>query len=121
MATTIGQRLAQQTSHRAAALAAAAAAVVLACGLGLTIFISQAWVTTSGVEARYVTQVHATGRGFQADLGSYTTSMVAATSQASGYAAGKGGLMEYADLELTAAERTFSQSRGGVLESADVR
>lgn len=121
MATTIDQRLAQQTSHRAAALAAFAAAVVLACGLGLAVFIGQAPATTPGPE-RYVTQVHATGRGFLAGLGSYTDSMVAAASQASGYAAGNGGLMEYAGLELPAAAApAVSQPRGGILESADVR
>ena len=123
MATTLGQRIAQQTSHRAAAMATAATAVVLACGLGLAIFISQAPAgTTPGPESWAVSQVHATGRGFQADLGSYTTSLVAAASQASGYAAGNGGLMEYAGLELPAAAApAVSQPRGGVLESADVR
>ena len=122
MATTIGQRLAQQTSHRAAALAAAATAVVLACGLGLAIFISQASVTTPGAEARAVSQVHAVGRGFVAGLGSYATSWLTSRSWATGYASGRGGVMEYASLELPAAAApAVSQSRGGVLESADVR
>lgn len=125
MATTIGQRLVTQkrASHRAAALAAVAAAVVLAGGLGLAVFISQApTATTPGPGPRAVSQVHATGRGFQADLGSYTTSLVAGSSQATGYAAGKGGAMEYAGLELPAAAApAVSQPRGGILESADVR
>lgn len=123
MATTIGQRLAQQTSHRAAALATAATAVVLACGLGLAIFIGQAPAITPGPEPWVLSQVnHAAGRGFQADLGSYTTSMVAGASQATGYAAGKGGAMEYAGLELPAAAApAASQPRGGFRESADVR
>ncbi len=122
MATTIGRRLTQQTSHRAPALATAATAVVLACAVGLAIFISQAPATSPGPGARAVSQVHATGRGFQPGTGSYTTSLLTRTSQASGYAAGRGGLMEHADLELPAAAvPVVSQPRGGVLESARVR
>ncbi|HEX6128161.1 MAG TPA: hypothetical protein VF071_03970 [Candidatus Limnocylindria bacterium] len=126
MATTIGQRLVTQkrASHWVAAIAAGAAALILAGGLGLAVFISQAPAgTLPGPEPRPVSQVqHAAGRGFQVDLGSYTTSLVAGTSQANGYAAGKGGAMEYAGLELPAAAApAVSQPRGGVLESADVR
>ena len=64
MATTIGQRLAQQTSHRAAALAAAAAAVVLACGLGLAVFISQAPVTALELTTPQAGLSRPEGRGF---------------------------------------------------------
>jgi hypothetical protein len=126
MATTIGQRLVTQkrASHWVAAIAAGAAALILAGGLGLAVFISQAPAAAPpGSESRAVSQVqHATGRGFQAGLGSYTTSLVAGSSQATGYAAGKGGTMEYAGLELPAAAApAVSQPRGGILESADVR
>jgi hypothetical protein len=125
MATTIGQRVVtqQRANQWVAAIAAGAAALVLAGAAGLAVFISQAPVANSGGEARAISQVqHAAGRGFQADLGSYTISMVARTSQATGYAAGKGGLMENPGLERPAAEApAASQPRGGILESADVR
>jgi hypothetical protein len=124
MATTTGQRLAgqQQASHRVAALATAVAAAVLAGAAGLAVLVSQ---TTFGPPAepdRYVTQVHAAGRGFVAGLGSYATSWLTSRSRATGYASGRGGLMEYASLELPAAAApAVSRPRGGVLESADVR
>jgi len=124
MATTIGQRLPRQerASHLVVAFAAgAAAALVLACGVGVAVFISQAPATTPGAETRSVGQVHATGRGLQPGLGSYTTSMVGATSQAAGYASGRGGAMEYAGLELPVRASAFSRQRGGILETAEVR
>jgi hypothetical protein len=122
MAATTGQRLIQQTSHPAAALAAAATAVVLACAVGLAVFISQAPARTSGGEAQSISQVHATGRGLLAGTGSYATSTVVAASQASGYATGKGGLMENPGLDLAVAVApALSWQRGGMSETADVR
>jgi len=124
MATTIGQRVVTQdrANHLVAAIAAGAAALVLAGAVGLAVFISQAPVPPGG-EDRAVSQVqHAAGRGLVAGLGSYATSWLTSRSQATGYASGRGGLMENPGLELPAAEaRAASQQRGGILESADVR
>ncbi|HSM38806.1 MAG TPA: hypothetical protein VK838_05680, partial [Candidatus Limnocylindrales bacterium] len=94
---------------------------ILACGAGLAVFISQAPASAPAASAPYFSQVHATGRGLQPGLVSYTTSAVPATSQAGGYASGRGGAMETAGLELPVAERVSSQPRGGLLEAADVQ
>lgn len=122
MATTTSQRLSQpQISRRAAAATAAGAALVLACAAGLAVLTSPASVGAPAQRIPIAELTHAAGRGFLPGLGSYTVSTVAYRSQASGYASGKGGLMEGAGLEMTAAEPATSQPRGGTIEAADVR
>jgi len=103
-------------------MAAAVTAVVLAGAAGLAVFATQAQPGAPELPARHVTQVHAFGRGLLAGTGSYTQSAVASTSQAAGFASGRGGAMEYAGLELSTAKAPdLSRQRGGTPETVEVR